>query len=537
MLQTIDINDLATIGVIKDQHPHQLPPEAWSLAQNVRYRDDFVERLLGWTQIFGTPGTAPHFALPLSTAVQAFWLYVSLTKGYVWDGTNHTNITRQTLGVDVNYTASETRNWNGTILGGIPILNNGADVPQMWTPPVITTKLADLTNWPSTQRARVVRALGPILNAYNVTDSGTNKPHLVRWSHPADPGSVPSSWDITDPTKDAGEVDLPDVNSGQIMDALPLQGNMYIYKEGSVWRQTPSGGTDIFDFKTFLETAGILGPRCVTLTGDGLFHVVLTQDDVLIHNGNSADSILAKKMKKTLFNAIDATHYLNCFLFTNPIYDEVWICYPSDGNTNPNSALIWNYRTGKMGALSEADGITFRNAMVGQIESPTSGTWASDSGAWEDDTTLWSNLERRRMLLCGTDATKFYKMDDGITRDGTSFTGTVQRTGLSILGRKRGGEWIVDHEIRKLVTRIWPKVREGSVKIRVGFQDLVDGPTTWKPYVTFDPLMGTLSPADGVTADTSGSGRAVSIEITDADTKGVWDLEGYKVELAKTGRF
>src|SRR4051812_32315763 len=127
---SIEIDDVAKYGVIRDMPPYQLPPEAWSLGENVRFTDDSVSRLLGETQIFGTPGVAPYFAQYISSASQPWWLYTSLTKAYVYDGSSHTDITRAVGG---NYGATGALDWNGTILGGIPILNNGIDVPQYWS--------------------------------------------------------------------------------------------------------------------------------------------------------------------------------------------------------------------------------------------------------------------------------------------------------------------------------------------------------------------------------------------------------------------
>ena len=72
-------------------------------------------------------------------------------------------------------------------------------------------------------------------------------------------------------------------------------------------------------------------------------------------------------MRRYLFNQISTANYRNCFMFTNPFKDEVWFCYPENGFTNPNKALIWNYREGEKGAITEAD-VNFRNAAAGTIE-------------------------------------------------------------------------------------------------------------------------------------------------------------------------
>lgn len=524
----VEINDLASLGAIQDIKPYMLPPEAWTLALNMRYRDGAPESLLGWEQVFGTPGGAPHFIMPISVIAANYWLYASLTDIFVYDGATHDNITRLVGGP---YTASNTPDWNGTILGGIPIFNNGLDVPQFRANMTAGTKFANLTNWPGTLRAKIIRAFGPFLMAFSLVESGVQKPHTILWSHPADPGTLPISWDDTDATKDTGRKDLEDVNSGVILDALPLQSIMYVYKENSTWRVTPIGGRFIFDFKALFETSGILAPRCVALTGDGKRHCVVTQDDMIWHNGNQVVSILDKKQKTQLFAEMDTNNYGNSFLFCNPLAGEMWFCYPTAGATHPNKALIWNYREGgERGVISYADGITFRNAAIGNIEGDSDELWSTGEDTWEEDTGQWSEFSRRRVLLAGTDAMKFYNMDRGSTRDGVAFIQTLQREGLALVGRKRNGDPIVDFKNLKLFQRLWPKVAEGqTINIRLGSQLAIDGPITWGAVTEFNPAQNRFANNLPI------SGAALSIEFS-ASSKS-WRLDGYKMDVAILGQF
>lgn len=523
----IDINDLASLGQINDVKPYMLPPEALTLALNMRYRDGSPESLLGWEQIFGTPNIAPHFHMPISIVATNLWLYASLTKISVYDGSTHSDITRAVGG---NYAAGETRNWNGTILGGIPIFNNGVDVPQFRANMTAGTRFADLTNWPGTLRAKVIRAFGPYLMAFNLTSGGVSQPHTMRSSHPADPGSVPASWDPTDATRDVTVKDFPDVNSGIILDALPLGGTMYVYKENSTWRANIVGGRFIFDWKTVYETSGILAPRCVALTGDGTRHCVVTQDDIITHRGGTDPmSILEGRQRASLFGEIDTVNYANSFIFPNPLTKEMWFCYPTQGNTQPNKALIWNYASGQRGAISFADGITFRNAAVGDIEGDSDELWSTGTDEWDEDTGPWSEFTRRRVVLAGTDATKFYNLDRGSTRDGTAFIQTLQREGLAILGRKRSGEWIVDHQTRKMLQRLWPKVVGDPVNIRLGAQETVNGPLLWGPVVEFDPSTQRAADNDPI------SGAAVAIELSSSSKS--WRIDGFRASIAPLGQF
>lgn len=516
----IEINDVAKFGAVHDVEAYQLDPEVWEIASNMRSTRAGMETIGGRTAVFGTPGVAPHFIMPVEDSAQTWWLYVSLTKAYVYDGASHTDITRAVGG---DYTASKTADWNGTILGGIPIFNDNSDVPQFWNAYSTGTKLAALTNWPAADRCKVIRAFGPYLVALNITKSGTNYPHMVKWSHPADPGSLPVSWDETDPVYDAGENDLPDVNAGLILDGLPLRGSFYIYKENSTWRMTAIGGVFIFDFKTLSETSGILAPRCVTVTGDGTRHVVATQDDVVVHNGNVPESILTHRMKKFLQNDLDSVNYGNSFMFTDPFNEEVWFCYPQNGMTNPNHAILWNYRTG---ALTEAD-VNFRNAAQGNIISPSGDTWATSSGSWDTDPDPWSTLLRRKVVLAGTDATKFYEHDAGTDFDGTAFTSTLQRTGLSVIGRKRTGEWIVDYSKHKILTRLWIKGSGSAINVRVGFQQTPSGAVTWSAAKVFTPSTQNY-------LDFTGSGKAIAVEFSSSSP---FRIMGYEPEISVVGTF
>jgi hypothetical protein len=524
---SVTIDNIDKIGVIRDEASYQGPPEAWTRADNMRCVDGAMARMHGNAAIFGTPPVAPHFAVPISTPAQTFWAYFSLAKGYGFDGVSHTNITRQSAGVDVNYTPTETRHWNGTVLGGIPIFNNGADVPQYWSPPSLGQRLRDLSNWTSGMRAVRVIAFGPHLVALNITQSGGAFPHALIWSSSvSDPGTLPASWDYADPTNDAGTYNLPDVNSGILLEAAPLGGRLFLYKEQSTWAMRRIGGRATFSFDSVFETVGILAQRCVAILPNGTAHLLATQDDVVLHNGQGEPkSILEKKLRKEIFRNLDVTNYVNSFCFVDPEFNEVWFCYPENGVTQPNRAVVLNTQTG---AVTESD-VNFRNAAVGAIEESSDETWDEGTDTWEVDTGPWNEIKRRRVVVCDPDNTQFLQQNVGHTRNGASFDATLQRIGLSVIGRKRNGDWNVDHEIMKFVDRIWPKVRGGPIWIRVGFQDYVDGPVRWEDAQLFDPTQR-------MTADFTGTGRAVAVEFFTNDPTD-WALDGYKISLAPVGNF
>ena len=402
-MPVVEINDLAKVGQVNDIAPYMLPPEAWTLAENIRYERGAPTVLAGWQQVFnGNVAGTPHFTLPYKGLSQTWWLYTGTTKAYVYDGASHAEITRATGG---DYADTPTEAWNGIVFGGVPILNNGIDNPQMWVgTPSLVLKLTALTAWPAGMSAKILRNFNSYLVAFNIKDTTFTPnilPHLVQWSNPAGPGTLPTSWAYGDPTVEGGRKDLPDVNSGEILEAMQLGSTMFIYKERSVWKMNYIGGQFIFQFDTFLPDTGIIAPRCVCMDITGTKHVVVTQDDIIVHNGNTTQSILTDRQRITLFSAINRDTIGTSFLFLNKAKDEVWFCFPESGQLQPTRALIWNARQGTgMGSISYAPGITFRNATLGDVYGINLEKWSDGTDTWDTETGPWSQVFRQKMVLC-----------------------------------------------------------------------------------------------------------------------------------------
>lgn len=534
----IDINALDSIGQINDVKPYQLPPEAFTVLLNVRFNEQGLAVTPGWQETMipsgGTRMWAPHFILPIKTSSQTYWIYTSLAKAAVFDGLSDFDLTRSVGG---DYTATDTHEWNGCTLSGVPILNNGSDVPQFWSNVGNTsTRLSNLTNWPATMRAKIIRSLGPFLIALNIVDSGVEYPHLIQWSHPANPGAVPSSWAYNDPTKDGGRVDLADVNSGPIVEALALQDTLFIYKERSIWKLRFVGGRAIMSVGAgpWVENIGIIGPRCVAQVGDGLRHCVATREDIMVHNGNQINSVLLDRQRQTLFANMNLETAHRSFMFSHPTRPEIWFCYPETGQDYPNMALIWNYGKG-IGAISYVDGITFRNVARGDVEGADPETWDDGTDLWDDDNGPWAELFREQLIAADPTASKLFQLDRLTTKNGNAYTPTILREDLAVLGRDRSGKWIVDIGQMKMINSVWPKADGSPMRFRVGYKQKVEGDITWQPYVTFTP--GTddvIYPF--IDESLAGSGRLFSYEFS--GTSGLqWSLFGFKMDVIPVGTF
>ena len=211
-------------------------------------------------------------------------------------------VTRSTKWYDITrtsgaYSATADENWTSTIIGGVLVLTNNFDKPQYWALsdgiPLSSTKMQNLTNWPSltlldgaitstsattaitvdstedfptsgtftvdsedisytgktsttftgisraqnsttgathlddapvfvTVYAKSMRAFRSFLVALSINRAGVSYPRVVKWSTEAGIQGVPSSWNETTSTVDAGEYELAD-SKGDILDGLQLR--------------------------------------------------------------------------------------------------------------------------------------------------------------------------------------------------------------------------------------------------------------------------------------------------------------------------
>lgn len=529
-MPTYPVSLVGQHGIIRDVPAHMLPVNAWSNGNNVRFRNGFVEKILGQTPLFGTPSVAPYGVFSVSDGSNIFWVYTGLAAVYVVKDRVHTNITRSVGGA---YTASINTPWMMTNFQGVPIFNNENDVPQMWTPISAVQVLQALSNWTSTWRTKSLRAFKQFLVAVNVTKGATTYPRMVKWSHGAASGAVPSSWDETDETIDAGEFELSGT-MGHCMDSLPLGDTLIIYKEDAIWGMQYVGGTKVMRFFPLDEEVGIAGPRQVALLQSGR-HIVLSTDDVFVFNGQTRKSILDERMRTTLFESINNDAFRRSFVVVNHLYREAWICVPTGSATLPNTALVWNWVEN---TLTLRDIPTIAHANFGYLpgfnlriteDGRYRITEAGDTRAVESGLDWQTNAVARAVVLARPSSQNLLLADDTFQFETTDYESYVERTGLGI--PFRAGQ-PPDISSMKLLTAVWPWIEGtdgGVVKVYVGSQDSPDGPVTYD--APFNYVIGTTKQVP-----TRRHGRVFALKFL-SDSNVDWKLRGYDLDAKQIGRF
>lgn len=407
------------------------------------------------------------------------------------------------IGYSDQYTVDAV-NWNGGILSSVLVLNNQEDTPQYMY--YNEDFLADLPNWPANTVAKVVKPFKNYLFALNTTENSIRYPYRVRWSHSADPGVVPSTWDESDKTKDAGFIEIAQT-TGQIIDMATLSDNNIIYKEDSVWSISFVGGYGIFGVQQLFSDDGILAEKCVVEFGGR--HFVVGHDDIYIHDGTSKQSIVEDQMRTYFFDNVNADVYEQVYCVKHDEKKQIWVCFPSTDSTECDKAMVWNWRdnTWAIRDLPES-----RHASWGIINDTTQGTYDTIEESYDETILRYNsrfyNPTAKRLLIAGTTDEKLYYGDTTNQHDGVNYTASVTKNGM-----------LFDTPYMKHITRIFPNVSgTGSITVKLGSEDYPDeGPT----YEEYEFEIGS-----SYKIDTRVSGRYISLQL-ESTNGNAWEAESF----------
>jgi hypothetical protein len=514
----VKIPQVGAVGVNKDLSNHELPPNAWTDAKNIRFLDGFAYQFFGHNEVYNSPSLVPQHIIPVTISGARYWIYTTSAKTFCV-----TNTGGSTVYTDITHLTARTgivNNWTSTSLSGIPILNAGdaLTVPMYWDLNT-ANKFVNLSNWTANTYCKSIRAYKNYLVALNITKTTTNYPFMIKWSHPADPGGLPISWDITDATKDAGEFDLAE-GGDAVIDGLQLRDSFMIYKESSIWRMDFTGGAYVFSFKKVLGTSGALNRNCIVEV-DG-FHCVLTGSDVIVHDGQTSNSVLDKQTRRWLFQNIDVNSVSKCFLFKNPFFNEVFICYPSIGSIVCDKAVVWNYNDK---TVSFRDMPNLNHANFGAVDNTLNSTFDSDSAPFDSDLSLFDGGDfvpsTTRVIMASNDQ-KLYMLDASSSFNGVIANAYLERQGLSFDAP----------DSIKLVKGIRPRIT-GSLGYTVGIQiGASDDPYTTPTYGSvMNHVIGTT-----ISNDCLISGRYIAVKFL-TGTGYQWRLDSYDLDIETAGKW
>lgn len=503
--------DLNKNGVIKDIQPALLG-SAWSHGLNVHFDEGNARSAHAWVPVSSTEED-PYAVWSIQRPTYTVVVYAGIENMFALTGQVSTDITRQSA----PYSGGSLQRWTATSFNGLVVFNNTLDPPQAWSPVDPSVRLVDLPNWPSGAVANVVRAFKNYLVALGV--SGEER--LVKWSHSAAVGQLPTSWDEADATKEAGEVILGG-SSDALVDCLPLGGINVIYGQSSINLMSPAPLPFVFGFSEVSRQAGLLSVDCVTeFLGQ---HFVLSSDDVIVFSGSGIRSVAEGKIRKWLFREMDSQNYKLSRVVKNQRAREIWILFPESGTSLLTKAAVWNwaYDTWTIVDVPGLRGAAEQLFVVSGAE----GIWEGDPSTWDDASGTWDGDTRVGSAFSGWFIGALPGLESSIVAYDSS---TVMESAAVIERKGLASEW--GPGWRKLCLGVWPVIEgENGQKfsISVGSHDTPDGEVAWQPEKTWtvgEPKV-----------DFYVEGRYLAIRLKSMAPWGRWKILGIEIDLARTGR-
>ena len=527
----VDFPLVVSPGIMRDIEPHRLPTGIWSNGLNMHFRDNKAEKAFGFATFIDAPTVAPKglFFAPLNNT--SFWAYPGLAAIYAFDRDG----TKADITGGTTPTGDESDLWTYAYLNGIAIFNNGKDDPQQWVPS-LGNNCADLSNWPAATVCRTMRSFLQYLVALDVTKSGVRSSQMVKWSHGAAAGSVPSSWDETDTTVDAGEF-LLSATPGIVLDCLPLGNTNILYKEDSVYGMTFIGGQLVFGFQQLFEDFGLLARDAVVSFGRK--HFVVTNEDILVHNGIQAESVVDARNRKWFFDKLSEDGRRNTFCVNVRHRSEIWTFFPMSGAGAANMVMIYN---------TEQKSTTFREIPHTRfaVYSPAMRSVIDDSwdegGAGADtwgyeSTLIWDKSSevklKPRFFMINEDENAIEEFDEDIFQDvGVDKKSYLERQTMPFIGPGQNGQMVVDLQQMKFFTEIWPHITGAAgveVLVHIGTQNFVDEAVVFQP-----PKLYIIHTTEVLPIYLTARFLTVRFEATGSDP---WELHGFSYEVTPLGSY
>ena len=376
-----------------------------------------------------------------------------------------------------------------------------------------------------TTLCKSMRAFRSFLIALNITKDGVNFPRVVKWSTEAATQTLPTSWNETTSTVDAGEFELAD-SKGDILDGLQLRDSFMIYKEDAVYSMTFVGTPFIFSFRQLSPTIGAISKNCVAEFDGG--HAIFGKGNFYINDGQRIKPILPMKLKEYVFQSIDGQQTNKCFVTADYGRTEILFCFTADGATTdqPNKAVVWNYITN---TFTIRDIPNLSHIGYGNVGNPVRATtWAATTDTWESSTGPWTmsyDLQDKVLLFADPGNTKLYRDNSGNKEDTTFMDSYIERSGLTLNEQGQPDQTTV-----KRISAIYPKMSissDNEINVYLGTSMSTEEGITWNAPTTFNP-----NTQSKVSVRGTGKLYAVKFEsTTDMD----WELDGYAIDVKNIG--
>jgi hypothetical protein len=385
----VPIRKLGSVGVIsrQDYPPSEIPPNAFSTAENVSFRDGCAQKVTGWS--------------PFLTGLPADMLWMQ-----VWEGASqvsmalmsasaiHTSVDAVNVHVATTYdstganpvTLSTATRWQSDVFGQFAILNNQTSTPlysHSYSAP--TWQFRELPGWGASNSpsgaVKSVRSYNNHLVALGVDAN----PYTVFLSDLGSPETIPQSWDYSDTTKFARRFPLQS-KDGPIVDGGLLSDRFIVYQRNAAVALEYIGGDFVVAARRIFNF-GLINADAWTQFDN--YHFVVGENAIYIHDGSVVTRPDDNFIEKQFFGELSDPEKV--FVTRDESNHEIVVYYAIEGAAFPTRSLTYNWQE-KTWAFRSL-GIECRRLIYGVGPAPSI-TWADLIRAWGQINETWGQLAR-----------------------------------------------------------------------------------------------------------------------------------------------
>jgi len=497
-----------TRGVVLDLPANEVAPDFYTQGRNVGFRNGFAERIGGRRNAYTQNDVNPVFHLrnvraPGGVTESNFWIVFGTASIKALETSNKSTITGAAL-----TPVTSPWQWSSTLLNNIPAFTNGEDAPRYWAGDV-GTPAAALPGWPAGTVCKSIVAFKFHLFALDIDSPTSHLESQIMWSDAAAAGAVPATWTAA-VTNQAGSAILADT-SGPCMCGVPLQDTLLVFKRSSTYAVSYlEGNPRIFSVRLLDGARGALTRHAAVDVGGKVF--LVADGEIYLTDGVNWQPLAGGRVRDYLFGQLDQASYENLFVMFDRAKGEVWVCYPTTGNTYCNEALVYELAADAWSPPRDLVAMTCGDVGIINDTAPSE-AWDVDAGTWDSDASAWNAANFSlavEQLMTGGNSAALYVENDATA---TAVAANVFRHDLTFGAPER----------MKCIRRIHVRTDEtpGTLYVRVGARNSITAPIAW------DTERALIPPASFV--NVRAQGRFISYEVRGQDTD-VWGTSGCDLE-------
>lgn len=225
--------------------------------------------------------------------------------------------------------------------------NDNANGPWSWDRDPGNVAVAISTAPPGAVGAAVVNRHLVLLGAQSVGETGQTTPPLapvpghaerfltVRWSDFADFANWNQSVDTL-----AGETQLD--SGSRIVGGGRVRQGVACWTDENLWIITYDPTSEAVFIPTVVDGSGGLMSNQAWCETDGRIWYFDTNRRLMVYDGGSPRPV-PNPIKASTIERISQTQLARAYLWANPEFDEVVLCYPTSGASDPDAQLVYNY--------------------------------------------------------------------------------------------------------------------------------------------------------------------------------------------------